>query len=210
MRMNRRELFRKAGLGVLAAASTPVLLDKLALPVLAQGQTGFTFLAFSAAGGAGTAAAPQHRIAMGGTGKFGSTQAGAPVDGGGQFVHHLFPGANPPPGGTPLTIVATGTWEARRLVSYKQLGTWGVFAAGILETLVDLFETAPARRVIRSARLKIVCSIGPAGLINPGESEGFVLSIPGTDFFTGGTPGPFVPIPIPGTPGLGLTVFTVA
>ncbi len=210
MRMDRRDFLRKAGLGTLVAASLPGLLDRLAFPVLAQGQTGFTFLAFSAAGGAGTAAAPQHRFAMGGTGKFGSTSAGAQVEGGGQFVHHLFPGANPPAGGTPLTIVGSGTWETRRLVSYKQLGTWGVLAAGILETLVDLFETTPERRVIRGARLKIVCSIGPAGLVNPGESEGFTLSIPGSDFFTGGTPGPFVPIPIPGAPGLGLTVFTVS
>lgn len=210
MKMHRRDFLGKAAWGSIVLASLPKWVDALATPVLAQGQTGFTFLAFSAAGPAGTPTSPQHRIAVGGTGKFDPSRAGSEVEGGGAFNHHLFPGSNPPAGGTPLTVVASGTWQARRLVSYKQIGTWGVLAAGILEMVVDLFGQTPSRTTVRGARLKVVCNIGPAGLVNPGEAEGFLLSIPGTDFFTGATPGPFVPIPIPGTPGLGLTIFTVA
>ncbi|MDR7415164.1 MAG: hypothetical protein QN193_05480 [Armatimonadota bacterium] len=54
--------------------------------------------------------------------------------------------------------------------------------------------------------LTIYCNLPPAGL-QTGEIEGYTLSIPGTDFSAGGTPGPFRQI-LPG--GTGLTVFQLA
>ncbi len=77
--------------------------------------------------------------------------------------------------------------------------------------VVDIFGQIPSSTVIRGARLKIVCNIGPAGITNPGEEEGFTLSIPGTDYFTGATPGPFSPFgPTGAAPGIGVTVFSTA
>jgi hypothetical protein len=50
---------------------------------------------------------------------------------------------------------------------------------------------------IRGAMLKIVCNLGPAGLVtSPFQQEGFTLTIPGVP--------PFSPF----TPNLGLTLFT--
>lgn len=210
MKIDRRKFLKKAGLGSIALASLPALGNALAKPAWAKEGTNFHFLAFSATGPAGTPASPQHRIAMGGQGTFDPATPGSEVVGGGAYAHHLFPGANPPAGGTAVPIVASGTWKARRLVSYKQIGTWGVLAAGVLEMVIDLFSEIPSKATIRGARLKIACNIGPAGLVNPGEMEGFTLSVPGTDFFTGGTPGPFVPIFFSGAPVpvLGITLFS--
>jgi hypothetical protein len=200
MRIDRREFLRKAGLGSLALASLPKLADTLASPAWAQGQASVDFYAASAAGPAGTPVSPQHRILMGGQCRF-DPRAGAEVAGGGTYTHFLFPGGNPPPGGTPLSIVASGVWKSRLLVSYKEIGMWGFSAAGVFEMVIDLFRETPSKAVIRGARLKYVCNIGPAGLVNPGEPEGYTLSIPGTDFFTGGNPGAFEPL----VPPLGLT-----
>ena len=47
------------------------------------------------------------------------------------------------PGIPPLPLVASSVWRPRLLVSYKELGTYGVLAAGILEMVVDLFTKAP-------------------------------------------------------------------
>jgi hypothetical protein len=155
---------------------------------------------------------------MAGQGDFDPSQVASKVSGGGFFVHNTFPGAAPPPGGTPLPVVASGMWGNGRLVSYRQIGTFGVQGAGVLELVIDLFREVPSKAVIRGARLKVVCSIGPAGLINPGELEGFTLNIPGTEFSAGGTPGPFTPtggFTTPrgpghaGAPGLGITGFSV-
>lgn len=122
--------------------------------------------------------------------------------GGGSFVHFLFPGSNPPVGGTPPTIVATGTWKAKRLVSFNLIGTWGVFGAGILEMLIRL---VPDGGPVTQAMLKVVCNIGAAGL-STGQEEGFELAIPGTQFAEGGSPGPFKSF----VPALGLSVFSTA
>ncbi len=201
MKMDRREFLRKAGLGSVALASLPALANALAKPAWAQGRRGFTFDALNRAGPEGTPDRPAHTLIMAGQGHFDPAKVGSQAEGGGYYVHTTLPGALPRP------IVASGTWRARLLVSYKEIGTWGVFAAGIAEMVVDLFTQVPSPAVIRGARLKVVCNIGPAGLVNPGEIEGYTLSVPGTDFFTGATPGPFQAIP-PG--GVGLTVFSTA
>ena len=201
MKIDRREFLRKAGLGSIALASLPTLANALAKPAWAQGARGFVFHAASRAGPAGTPDRPAHQLIMGGMGQFAASKVGSQAEGGGVYTHTTVPGATPRP------IVASGTWKARLLVSYTEIGTWGVFAAGIAEMVVDLFPQVPSPAVVRGARLKVVCNIGPAGLVNPGEIEGYTLSVPGTDFFTGATPGPFQAIP-PG--GVGLTVFSTA
>lgn len=201
MKVGRREFLKKAGLGSIALGSLPAWINALATPALAQGRRGFAFDAITRAGPEGTASSPAHTLIMAGQGHFDPARIGSPVDGGGVFTHTTLPGPTPRP------IVASGTWKARLLVSYKEIGTWGVFAAGISEMVVDLFTQLPSPAVVRGARLKVVCNIGAAALINPGEMEGYTLSIPGTDFFTGGTPGSFQAIP-PG--GVGLTIFSTA
>ena len=222
MKMDRRDFLKKAGLGSIALASLPAFVDTLAAPAWAQGRTNFHFFALSVAGPQGaqppaTPTSPQHQLVMSGDGNFDPSQVASKVTGGGFFLHWLFPGAAPPPGGTPLPLVASGTWGNGRLVSYKQIGTFGVQGAGVLELVIDLFRELPSKATIRGARLKVVCHIGAAGLINPGELEGFTLSIPGTDFSAGGTPGPFTPVGgFPargpgqsGPPGIGITAFSV-
>ncbi len=199
MKMDRREFLRKAGLGSVALASLPTFANALAKTALAQGGTNFTFLGVNRAGPAGTAAQPAHTLVMGGQGNFDPSRVASHVEGGGPFFHFTAPAAAPP-----FPLIASGTWKARLLVSYKQLGTYGVGAAGILEMVVDIFRQVPSPATIRGATLKIVCNLPPAGLENPGEIEGYTLTIPGTDFFVGGTPGPFRSIP----PGGAATLFS--
>jgi len=200
MKIDRREFLKKAGLGSIAVASLPTLANALAKPAWAQGGTNFTFLAVSRAGPAGTIAQPAHTMAMGGQGSFDPSKVGSHMEGGGPFNHWTAPAAAPP-----VPLIASGTWKARLLVSYKQIGTYGVAAAGILEMVVDIFRLVPSPATIRGATLKVVGNLGPAGFVNPGEIAGYTLSIPGTDFFTGGTPGPFRPIP---PDGVGIALFT--
>lgn len=192
--MKRREFLRKAGLGAVALGSLPALADALRHPAWAQGQRAVRFLAVSAAGtGAG-----QHLVAMGGQAVFDPARGpSSPAVGGGSFFHFQ-PAASPP-----FPLVASGTWKARLLVSYRELGTYGGHAAGVGEFVIDLHRRQPSPAEFRGAVLRVFCNIGPAGL-QTGEIEGYTLSIPGTDFSAGGTPGPFRQIPPGGT---GLTVF---
>ena len=124
-------------------------------------------------------------ILMSGCGSFTDRSA----RGGGEFVH--FDGTKIP---SP-NFINTGSWRATRFVSFAEVGTWGVGVAGILELEVKLIPCdAPA---VRGARLKIVCNIGPAGLVTePFQQEGFTLTLP-----NGVTFSPF-------TPNIGLTLFT--
>ncbi len=192
--MDRREFLKKAGLGAVALGSWPALVHLAGGPALAQGRRAFRFLAVSAAG----AGAGQHLVAMGGQGVSDPSRGpSSAVDGGGSFFHFQ-PAASPP-----FPLVASGTWTARLLVSYREIGTYGGHAAGIGEFVIDIRRVQPSSAVLRGAVLRIFCNIGPAGL-QTGEIEGYALSIPGTDFAAGGSPGPFRPIPPGGT---GLTVF---
>ncbi len=200
MKTDRREFLKHAGLASLATGGLPLLFNTGATPAWAEGRTNYTFLCVSRAGPAGTPQRQAHMLGLGGQGNFDPSRPGSEVTGAGTFTHFQAPGTPPFP------LVASGTWKARLLVSYKQLGTYGVWAAGIAELVIDLFRQVPSPATIRGARLKIACNLAPAGLVNPGEIEGYTLSIPGTDFFTGGTPGPFTPIP---PDGLGVTVFSV-
>lgn len=192
MRVNRREFMRRLGVGSIALASMPAFIDMFKLPALAQGERGFVFWAVSATG------APQHTVVMGGSGRFDPSKGPASaVTGGGNFFHFQ-PAASPP-----FPIVASGTWKPRLLTSYREIGTYAGVAAGIADFVIDIQRIRPSRAKFVGAVLHFVCNIGPGGL-QTGEIEGYTLSIPGTDFSAGGTPGPFRQIPPGGT---GLTIF---
>jgi hypothetical protein len=201
MDADRREFLKQLGLGSIALGSLPALLGMLTPP--AQGQAmgvNFHFVTVASAG----SGADTHLLASFGQGHF-EPRPGAPVQGRGGFFHFR-PAANPP-----FPLVASGRWEASRLVSYKQLGTYGIAASGMAEVVADIFRDVPTPAVFRGALLTVVCNIGAAGLANPGEIEGVKWSIPGTDFSAGGNPGPFHQTPSgPPAGAFGLTVFTVA
>lgn len=191
MEIDRRELLRRLGLSSLALASLPALADAIATSASAQTratQVSFHFTGISGAGPRGTSAAPRNQIIMGGDGRF-APRAGGEATGGGVYAHYLFPGRNPNPGEPPLPLVGSGTWAAKTVVSYSQTGVWAFDAAGILEIVIDLFQELPAKRVIRNARLKLVSNVASAALTT-GQTEGYTLSIPGTELATGATPGP--------------------
>ena len=195
MKVNRREFLHRVGAGSIALASLPALIDMFKLPALAQAERGFIFHAITAAGAAGPG---QHTLVMGGTGRFDPSRGpGSPVTGGGLFFH--FQTAASPP----FPLVASGTWTARLLTSYREIGTYAGAAGGLGDFVVDIHRVRPSPALIRGAVLHLVCNVGPGGL-STGEIEGYTLSIPGTDFSAGGTPGPFRQVP-PG--GLGVTIF---
>lgn len=224
MQIDRREFLRRVGLGSIALGSLPSLINALRIPAQAQGRINYHLLVVSFAGPAGahppgTPAAPLHQLVLGGQGSFDPSSVASSVSGGGFFVHNLFPGANPPAGGTPLPIVASGTWGNGRLVSWSPNRTYGVQGTGVLQMVIDVYREIPDKTVIRGALLKVVCVSGAAGVAIPGELEGITLSIPGTEFSAGGTPGPFTPAgPFPsprgpgtsGAPGIGVTAFSIA
>jgi hypothetical protein len=187
--MNRRKLLEKVGLGSLATAS---LLEALATPASADDErpVNFHFLAVSQAG---TVNGVAHRVTMGGDGAI--TQGN--VVGGGFFVHW---DAAPP--GVPKPVLSTGSWKAKRLISFKLIGTFGVQGSGVLDMVINL---VPVNGPVVEAILEVVCNISAAGLFNPGKDEGFSLSIPGTIFVPGGAAGPFVPL----VPPQGISAFSV-
>lgn len=196
MKVNRREFMRKVGAGSIALASMPALLDMLKQPALAQAERGYMFLAVSATA-APAPPAPRHFIAMGGVGTFDPSKGPAsPVTGGGSFFHWTAVATPPSP------LVGSGTWKARLLTSYREIGTYGGAASGIADFVIDIQRIRPSPASFRGAVLRVVCDLGPGGLVT-GEIEGYTLSIPGTEFSAGGTPGPFRQL----SPNVGLTVF---
>lgn len=193
--MDRRGFVKRAGFSSLALGSVSALVDALARPALAQTQRGFMFLTVSAAG--------PHRLAMGGRGVFNPARGPAsPVEGGGSFFHFQV-AASPP-----FPVVAAGTWEARLLTSYREIGTYANAASGIGEFVIDIRRLRPSPALIRGAVMRLFCNIGAGVGLQTGETEGITLSIPGTEFSAGATPGPFSQIPSPPPAGsFGLSVF---
>ena len=189
--MNRRELLEKVGLGSLATAS---LVEALATPASAddddEAPVNFHFLAVSQAG---TVDGVGHRLIMGGDGKI--TQGN--VVGDGFFVQF-----NPAAPGVPKPVLSTGSWKAKRLISFDLIGTFGVQGAGVLDMKINLVQVDG---LVVEAMLEVVCNIAAAGLMNDGKDEGFSLSIPGTIFVPGGAAGPFVPLVAP----QGISAFSV-
>jgi hypothetical protein len=182
--IERRELFKRAGIGSAALASFPVLAGAAWADDDDDGGGRRRFY-FQAASGQAATIGGGESILMSGCGSFGARS----VRGGGEFVH--FDGTKIP---SP-DVIATGNWKATRFLSFKEIGTFGVGVAGILEMGIKLIpcEGPP----VRGARLKIVCNIGVAGLVtDPFQEEGFTLTVPGL--------APFSPF----TPPAGLTFFT--
>ena len=182
--IERRELFKRAGIGSAALASFPAL----AGPAWAQDDDdggGRNRFYFQAASGQAATIGGGESILMNGCGSFGHRS----VRGGGEFVR--FDGRQIP---SP-EVIATGSWRATRFLSFEEIGTFGVGVAGVLEMEIKLIPCEG--RVVRGARLKIVCNIGVAGLETvPFQQEGFTLTVPGL--------APFSPF----TPPVGLTFFT--
>jgi hypothetical protein len=197
--MKRRDFWKSIGLGSAALAPFPSSSHALAARSeehdggRRRKRAGFRFVSVSQAKPVGEVVP---RILMNGCGTFRTSgeSKSCKVEGGGSY--DLINFASP----VPSTILAAGTWEAERVLSFNPIGTYGVLTAGILELDVDLLQEIPEREEF-SATLRIACSLAPAGL-DTGEPEGFVLTIPGSPF------GPFRPIVVAPKVTLGLTVFT--
>jgi hypothetical protein len=182
--IERRELFKRAGVGSAALASFPALAGA-AWADDDDDDDGRRRFYFQALSGQAATVGGGETIIMSGCGSFSDRS----VRGGGEFVH--FDGTKIP---SP-DFIATGNWRATRFVSFVEIGTWGVGVAGVLEMEVKLIPCD--RPVVRGATLKIVCNIGPAGLNTvPFQQEGFTLTVPRLT--------PFSPF----TPNVGLTFFT--
>jgi hypothetical protein len=182
--IERRALFKRAGIGSAALASFPALAGA-AWAGDDDDDGGRRRFYFQAVSGQAATIGGGDSIIMSGCGSFGQRS----VRGGGEFVH--FDGTKIP---SP-DFIATGSWRATRFLSFEEIGTFGVGVAGVLEMEIKLIPCEGP--VVRGARLKIVCNIGPAGLeTDPFQQEGFTLSVPGL--------APFSPF----TPPIGLTFFT--
>jgi hypothetical protein len=137
-----------------------------------------------------------HQIFMTGSGKFDRKR----VRGGG-FYNRTDANSGPPP----LTILETGTWKARRLISFTKtpadepkMNPSGFNTSGILEIEARLFPENGPRHGIK-ATLKIICNIPPEGLFT-GLPEGYFLNI--QDGLS------FEPATFPGGFPVGATAFT--
>jgi hypothetical protein len=182
--IERRELFRRAGIGSAALASFPALAGA-AWADDDDDDGGRRRFYFDALSGQAATLGGGETVVMTGCGSFTRRS----VRGGGEFVH--FDGTRIPS----TDFIATGSWRATRLVSFEEIGTWGVAVAGILELEIKLRPCDEP--VIRGATLKVVCNLSPAGIItSPFQQEGFTLRVPGL--------APFNPF----TPNVGLTLFT--
>lgn len=182
--IERRELFKRAGIGSAALASFPALAGAAWAQDDYDGGRRRRFY-FQALSGQAATLGGGEAILMSACGSFSHRS----VRGGGEFVH--FDGTKIP---SP-DFIATGSWRATRFLSFEEIGTFGVGVAGILEMEVKLIPCEGP--VVRGATLKIVCNIGVAGLeTDPFQQEGFRLTVPGL--------APFSPF----TPPLGLTLFT--
>jgi hypothetical protein len=181
--IERREFLKRAGAGSAALAAFPVLAE----PSWAHGDDdGRRRFYFQAASGQAATISGGESILMSGCGSFTHRSA----RGGGEFVH--FDGTKIPS----LDFINTGSWRATRFLSFEEVGTWGVAVSGILELKIRLIPCDGP--VVREAMLKIVCNIGPAGLVTmPFQQEGFTLTVPGLASFS------------PFTPPAGLTFFTM-
>ncbi len=193
----RRDFLKKAVVGSIALGMAPTLLS-ISSPVAAEEEDGngrrfFQVVAFSNAGSV-------DRVGMNGEGKF-KVHSPSHTTGRGQGSWvHFHPASPVPP-------VAFGKWRVRDFVSYDPttlgspfVGIFGRIQASRVVMKVDLLREFPTTATI-PAVLKIICNIGALGSAgSTGEPEGYILTIPGTPFDNGGTPGPFHPFVPTGSP----------
>jgi hypothetical protein len=137
------------------------------------GQTTFSFVVVN------TQVGGTDQLILNGNGTFSSEE----VQGGGSFTHFS------PTGEPPSPIVDSGTWRAKRFISFTPVGTYGAHGAGILQMDVDLI---PDLGSPIPGTLEVVCNIAAGGLAT-GKEEGVTLTL---------AEGTFEPM------GAGLTVFS--
>jgi hypothetical protein len=183
--MNRRVFLKKAGLSSVALGFLPVLGDSLATPALADdGRKSFHFAAL---GGGGTIDGVVHTLVLAGSGRFSDSR----VEGGGVF-NHVNNNLSLP---TPRPVLASGSWKAKRFVSFETIGSSGDTLAGSLSMDIEVVRLIPSPGIF-NAHLTIVCNIPFAGLFT-GHPEGFTLT---------GLPVVFSPL----NPTVGITIFGAA
>jgi len=124
-----------------------------------------------------------HLFVMTGRGHFDADDG--EVDGGGEF-NHLDGNSGPPP----LTILASGTWEAKSLISWVPVAgpgpnPYGQTIAGTLTMSIRLFPDGNDDDGI-PATLTVVCNVPPAGNFT-GLVEGIMLDLGGLSFGATGT-----------------------
>ena len=176
--MNRRRFLEGAGSGTLALGSLPLLAGK-AWASPEPDEKGFTFQVVSF-GPVGST----DRIILSGHGQFDDED----VEGGGNFDHFRATGS------PPLPLVSTGTWKAKKFVSFTlpthtaptdPEATHGVFQAGVLVLTADFHPLG--QPAVKDIQLEVVCNLGPAGASTPGKDEGLYLNFDGVSFEPGGT-----------------------
>jgi TAT (twin-arginine translocation) pathway-exported protein len=183
-KVTRRQIIKgAAAVGALGAVGIPSV-------AFAEGDDGDgsrkTFH-FAALGGGGTVDDTVHTLVLAGDGKFSDAQ----VEGGGVFNHVNLNPSLP----LPKPVLASGTWKAKRLISFDSIGSSGETLAGILKMDIDVIRLIPSPGVF-PAHLQIVCNIPFAGLFT-GHPEGFTLT---------GLPVSFSPL----NPTIGITIFGAA
>lgn len=181
--MDRRGFLKVMGMGSLSLAMLPAL-EKASLGMEhSPDQVNFYFMAVS---DAVVLDGVHHRMLMGGCGHV----TPGNVVGKGNFQHQNATGP------IPQQIFGEGTWQAKRLIHFSQIGTHG--AVGVAGTLIMEVVLKPVTGGKIKAELEVVCNIPPAGLFT-GKPEGYKLTVPGAPF------GSFEPL---GPPPLGITWFT--
>lgn len=185
--MNRRKFLQSAGTGTIALGSLPLLAGKAWAGNDEDEEKGFHFVVVS------FGPAP-NRLQITGDGTFDEE---GNVEGGGSFDNFL---AVPPPP-DPFGTLGSGTWKARKFVSFTLPtvtapgapdATHGVFQGGILKLRADFHPVG--KQKVKDVLLEVVCNLGAAGASTPGKDEGVTVTLPdGTKFVPNG---------------LGITVFT--
>jgi len=166
MKIGRRKFLKNAGLGSVALAALPGLGHVLAAD---RGNGNITNWVVAAIEFGNTVNGIQYTMAFEGCGFVTPTTA----VGQGSFTE--FDNLSV----VPHTILASGTWKATSLISTTIIGTYGAFAAGIIEMNIELVEDLPIPGVVvPDVFLHITCNIPAGGLFNDDEEEGFELTIP--------------------------------
>ncbi|RMF60929.1 MAG: hypothetical protein D6743_14250 [Calditrichaeota bacterium] len=151
-----------------AVAPTSQVVGIEALSKKAKGQTNFHFVGLTTAA---ILDGVHHTMFMAGDGVI----IGRKVVGNGTFQHTDSDPAKP----VPKVILGEGTWKAKRLVSFRSIGSYGVGVAGVLKMSVVLTPASGAPPL--AATLEVVCNIPPAGLFT-GKAEGYTLRVAGAPF----------------------------
>jgi hypothetical protein len=163
--MNRRDFLQRIGLGSLVAGSSVPLLGSPALAHLesdGKNERHFRFVALSFRG----TPTPSEAMVMEGTGIFGGDR----LTGNGDWQHITWP--------PPSTLLGHGLWRKKSLVSYQAgIGSFGEIEASILTLRIRMLPAEDTDVDPFNATLKIVCNVGPAGLLT-GQTEGFTLTLP--------------------------------